>query len=142
VIISFNHMPGFHRFLLVDDVAENRFLISKALLKTFPDSVVLECQDSSTAISIICNERSSAVIVHRCRDLDGPTFVDLVRRCCPEASIVLISEDSPLPDADKIGATRVISWDSWQKVGPVCADIIAENVGPGIVSIDPACLRR
>lgn len=130
-------MPGFHRFLLVDDVAENRFLISKALLKTFPDCVVLECQDSSTAVAIIANERCSAVVVHRSRDLDGHTFIDLVRRCCPEASIVFVSEDSPLPDPERVGATRVLSWDSWQKVGPLCAEVIAEKEGARSVGVGP-----
>jgi CheY-like chemotaxis protein len=129
-------MPGFHRFLLVDDVAENRFLVSKALLKSFPDAVVLECQDSSTAISLLRHDQCDVAVVHRTRDLDGVTFIDLIRRCCPRASTVLISEESPLPDPDRIGATQVIGWDTWQMVGPVCAHIIAQAAERADVGAD------
>src|SRR5687768_12031055 len=76
----FSFMPSFHRFLLVDNIAENRFLVSKALLKAFPDAVVSECQDTSTAIALISNDNYNVIIVHRARDLDGTTFIDLVRR--------------------------------------------------------------
>ena len=117
----------FQRFLLVDDVAENRFLISKALLKHFPDAVILQCQDSSTAMAMIRKEQSSMAIVHRSRDIDGTTFVNLVRRCDSSMPIVLLSEDRPVPDPVKCGASAVVSWDAWSTIGFVCADIIADT---------------
>jgi CheY-like chemotaxis protein len=120
-------MPSFHRFLLVDDVAENRFLISKALLKAFSDAVVLECQDSSTAMAVICHENCSIVIIHRAQDLDGASFIDVLRRYCPRMPVVLISEELPVPEAVKSGASAVVSWNAWQTIGSVCADIIAKS---------------
>ena len=120
-------MPHYQKFLLVDDVAENRFLVSKALLKHFPDAIVMECQDSSTAMSIIRSENTSVGIIHRSRDIDGTTFVNLVRRCGSSLPLVLLSEEKPVPDPRESGATAVVSWDAWTTIGFTCADIIAEH---------------
>lgn len=124
-------MPGFHRFLLVDNVAENRFLLSKALLKAFPDAVVSECQDTSTAIALISGESCSVIVVHQARDLDGSTFIDLVRRYVPRAPIVLISEEPTPPGSSQGAANRVVSWDAWQSIGSVCGELIAQNEKEG-----------
>lgn len=133
-------MPGFQRFLLVDNVAENRFLISKALLKAFPDAVVSECQDTATAIALISSESCNVIIVHRARDLDGTTFIDLVRRYMPRAPIVLISEEATPPGSSQGAANRVVSWDAWQSIGSVCAELIAQNEKhwPSSSNTDPA----
>jgi len=39
------------KFLVVDDVPENRFLVSKSLLKQFPASMVQECEKWTPAIA-------------------------------------------------------------------------------------------
>lgn len=133
-------MPDFHRFLLVDNVAENRFLISKALLRAFPDAVVSECQDTSTAIALISGEKYNVIIVHRARDLDGTTFIDLVRRYMPRVPIVLISEEPTPPGSSQGAASRVVSWDAWQSIGTVCDELIAESEKhwPSHSNSDPA----
>jgi CheY-like chemotaxis protein len=119
-------MSRFNRFLVVDDLPENRFLISKALLKEFPDALVAECQDSSTAIAVVSRESCSIVIVHRTRDLDGATFTDVLRRYCPRVPVLLLSEDA-VEESALTPAGGVVSWNSWKTIGRVCADIIAQN---------------
>jgi len=119
-------MSFFHRFLLVDDLAENRFLLAKALLKEFPDALVAECQDASTAVAVASREDYSIVIVHRTRDLGGATFSDLLRRRCPRMPVVQISEDAEqepviTPDGG------IVSWNCWKSIGGICADVIAQN---------------
>ena len=119
-------MSLFHRFLIVDDLAENRFLLAKALLKEFPDALVAECQDSSTAMAVASRESCSVVILHRTRDLDGATFSDLLRRHCPRVPVVLLSEDAERePVVTPNGG--VVSWNCWKSIGTTCADVIAQN---------------
>jgi hypothetical protein len=102
--------------------------------------VVSECQDTSTAISLVSGDKYNVIIVHRARDLDGATFIDLVRRYLPRARIVLISEEPTLPDSSQGAANRVVSWDAWQSIGSVCDELIAVDNEPWLArsNTDPA----
>ena len=119
-------MSRFHRFLLVDDLAENRFLLAKALFKEFPDALVTECQDASTAIAVVSRESCSIVIVHRTRDLDGATFSDLLRRHCPRMPVIQLSEDAEQEPVIRPDG-GIVSWNCWKSIGTICADVIDQN---------------
>lgn len=117
------------KFLIVDDVPENRSLVSKALLKKFAGSLVLECEESTPAIAAAQHDRLSAVIVHRGRDVDGPTIVALVRRVNPGVPIVMVSGRASCPAAIEAGANAFLNYDAWQRIGMVVEETLAAEKG-------------
>lgn len=118
-------MSLYHRFLLVDDVAENRLLISRSLFKQYPNAVVCECQDAATASAYAALDGVSLAVVHRTHEHDGPTLVAFIRKGNPALPVVLLSGRLPTPLAAEIGADAVVGWDSWQGIVAVVARQIA-----------------
>jgi CheY-like chemotaxis protein len=58
-------MPNPLQFLLVDDVDDNRFLITKTLARKFPGARVEECVESEAALACAKRTGLTAAIVHR-----------------------------------------------------------------------------
>lgn len=116
-----------HKFLVVDDVPENRFLVSKSLLKKFPGSLVQECEESTPAIAAVQHDRLSAIIVHRGLDVDGPTMVALLRRVNPSVPIIMVSGRESCPAAIEAGANAFLNYESWQRIGALVEQTIAEE---------------
>ena len=117
-------MPPLLKFLVVDDVPENRFLVVKALLKQFPRSIVQECEESTPAIAAAQHDRLSAVIVHRGIDVDGPTIIALLRRVNPSVPIVMVSGRESCPAAIEAGANAFLNYEGWQRIGAVVEQTI------------------
>lgn len=116
-----------HKFLVVDDVPDNRFLVSKSLLKKFPGSLVQECEESTPAIAAVQHDRLSAIIVHRGLDVDGPTMVALVRRVNPSVPIIMVSGRESCPAAIEAGANAFLNYESWQRIGALVEQTITEE---------------
>jgi CheY-like chemotaxis protein len=57
-------------FLILDDHVDNRFLLTKTLLRKFPAALLQECQDSATAITAAKRATLTAAVVHRAADVD------------------------------------------------------------------------
>jgi CheY-like chemotaxis protein len=117
-------VASYFRFLLVDDVAENRLLITKTILKRFPNAVVHECQDAATAVAVAAHEHPSAVVAHRTAEVDGATLAAMIHRGNAAIPIVVMS-GRPTQKTTLLGVMAVIGWDEWQTT----ADILAEIVG-------------
>jgi len=118
-------MSQFHRFLVVDDVAENRLLVSRVLFKQYPDAVVCECQDAGTATAFAALKEANVAIVHRTQEHDGAALVAFIRKGNPALPVVVLSGRRPAPIAAEIGADAVVGWDSWQGIVAVIARLIA-----------------
>lgn len=116
-----------HKFLVVDDVPDNRFLVSKSLLKRFPTSIVQECEESTPAIAAAQHDRLSAIIVHRGRDVDGPTMVALLRRVNPSVPIVMVSGRESCPAAIEAGANAFLNYESWPRIGALVDQTMEEE---------------
>ena len=132
-------MNGVAKFLVVDDVGENRFLLAKTLLRKFPLALVTECSDSTPAIAAAADPQLHAIIVHRTTDCDGLTVVRLLRETNPRVPIVLVSGRDLSEEAFTAGATEFLNYDAWLRVGTLVEDILVRQSGvvdtpPGSVS--------
>lgn len=125
-------MSRYPLFLLVDDVAENRLLISRALFKQFPNAVVCECQDAATATDFAARGGASAAVVHRTHEHDGASLVAFVRKGNLLLPVVMISGRQPPPLAAEVGADAVVGWDSWQGIVAVVARLVALKASPDV----------
>ncbi len=122
-------MTSLHKFLLIDDVPENRFLVSKALLQKYPGSLVQECEESTPAIAAVQHDRHSAIIVHRGRDVDGPTLVALLRRVNATVPIVMVSGRESCPAAIEAGANAFLNYEGWRRIGDVVENTLSAEQG-------------
>jgi CheY-like chemotaxis protein len=121
-------VSSYFRFLLVDDLAENRLLITKTILKRFPNAVVHECQDAATAVAFATHEHLSAVVAHRTAEIDGETLAAMIHRGNAAIPIVLIS-GRPSQTTPLIGVMAVIGWDEWQTTADILAEIVGSRPG-------------
>src|SRR4051812_20503234 len=117
-------MTPLPKFLVVDDIAENRYLLAKTLLRKFSGSLVQECEDSAPAIAAAQHDRLSAIIVHRGADIDGLTMIRLIRQVNPTVPIVMVSGRESCPGAIEAGATAFLNYDAWLRIGTVVEDTI------------------
>jgi CheY-like chemotaxis protein len=122
-------MTPLSKFLVVDDVAENRYLLAKTLLRKFAGSLVQECEDSTPAIAAAQQDRLSAIIVHRAVDVDGLTLIKLLRQVNPTIPIVMVSGRESCPGAIEAGATAFLNYDAWLRIGTVVEDTIRQEKG-------------
>ena len=124
-------MSVLQKFLVVDDVDDNRFLLAKTLLRKFPGSIVQECSESGPAIIAAQHDRLSAAIVHRGADVDGITLITMLRKVNAAVPIIMVSGRESCPGAIEAGANAFLNYDAWLRIGTVVADVIAAEKGSG-----------
>ncbi len=122
---SIGRMTPLPKFLVVDDVAENRYLLAKTLLQKFSGSLLQECEESTPALVATQCDRLTAVVVHRAADVDALTLIAMLRRVNPFVPIILVSGRESCPGAIEAGATAFLNYDSWLRIGTVIEDMIA-----------------
>src|SRR5438309_812977 len=118
-------MQSFLKFLLVDDVPENRFLLAKTLLRKFPQALIQECQDSDPAIAAVKSEKLTAIVVHRASDIDGLTLIAMMRHVNPTVPIVMVSGRDSCPESSLAGATFFLNYDAWLRIGTVVEEVLS-----------------
>jgi CheY-like chemotaxis protein len=109
------------KFLVVDDNHDSRFLLTKTLLRRFPQAVVQECQESEPAQSEARSGELDAIIAHRASDMDGLTLIRSLRRVNATIPIVMVSGIDRTAQALEAGATEFLNYDQWQRIGLVVA---------------------
>jgi CheY-like chemotaxis protein len=112
-------------FVIVDDVDDNRFLLSKALLRTFPASRITECLESGTALAAVQQEQPTAIIVHRSFDLRGPAVIRALRGVAPGTPIIMVSGRESCPEAIEAGANAFLNYESWPRIGAVITEVLS-----------------
>jgi CheY-like chemotaxis protein len=112
-------------FLLVDDVAENRYLVSKTLLRKFPAAKIVEFEESEPALAAARHEPPTAIVVHRTSDLDGPTMVRQLRQMNATVPIIVVSGRETFPEAIEAGATAFLNYEAWLRIGTVMEEILS-----------------
>lgn len=118
-------MTPLPKFLVVDDVAENRHLLAKTLLRAFSCSLIQECEESLPALAVAKHDRLTAIVVHRAADMDGLELVALLRELNPTVPIVVVSGRDSCPGAIEAGATAVLKYDAWGRIGTLVEETIA-----------------
>ncbi|HEY1109706.1 MAG TPA: hypothetical protein VGE76_13755, partial [Opitutaceae bacterium] len=117
-------MPLIHRFLIVDDNADARSLLTRTLIRKFPQSIASECGDANTAILIARSEKLTAIVVHRAGEVTGLELIPLLRKVAPTVPLVYVSGIDRSQAAIKAGATAFLNYDAWLGLGTLIAGLI------------------
>jgi CheY-like chemotaxis protein len=123
-------IPLVPKFLIVDDVAENRFLVVKTLLRKFPRAIIQECEHSIPAIAAAKADRLSAILVHRTDDLDGVSLIAQLRRVHAEVPIIMLSGRDECPEAIAAGANLFLNYEAWLRIGTIIEQVIMKASPP------------
>lgn len=130
-------MPLIHRFLIVDDNADARSLLTRTLIRKFPQSIASECGDADTAVLIARSEKLAAIVVHRAGEVTGLELVPLLRKVAPAVPIVYVSGIDRSQAALKVGATAFLNYDAWLGLGTLIASLIDGTQPPTTASGSP-----
>jgi CheY-like chemotaxis protein len=115
-------------FLLIDDNADNRFLLAKTLIRRYPNALVQECQDSEPAMVAARRHSLTAAVVHRAADVDGVEMLQLLRKARPTLPILFVSGADVRVQAFEAGASAFLNYDAWLNVGVVVEDMLRTGV--------------
>lgn len=121
-------MSPLRKFLVVDDDAQARFLISRTLLRHYPDALVQECQDLNTAIEhlrgLAKDGRDTVVVAHQTPQMQGRKLVEALRAAHASVPIVWTGRPEESDVATAAGATRFLDGKAWLLVGKVVEDLV------------------
>lgn len=115
------------KFLIVDDVAENRFLVVKTLLRKFPQAIIQECEHSVPALAAVRQDRITAILVHRADDLDGVHLIAQLRKLNATVPIIMLSGRDECPEALAAGANLFLNYEAWLRIGLIVEDLLAKE---------------
>jgi DNA-binding NtrC family response regulator len=116
-----------HKFLVIDDNGDSRFLLVKTLLRKFPDAIVQECQSTLPAIDSARTDEISTVVLHRAADADGELLIRLLRRVNATVPIIMVSGYDRSQMALAAGANAFLNYDEWLRIGSVVADLLQQT---------------
>lgn len=120
-------MGTLRKYLIVDDDSHERFLVSKTLLRQFPDALIQECQDLNTAIELIRglprDNHSTVVIARSTHQVDGPRLVSEMRAVHATIPIVWLGDAGQAHWAQSIGATQFLDHMAWLMIGQTTKDL-------------------
>lgn len=114
------------KILVVDDDDHTRFLLTKTLLRRFPQLVMLECIQGSSALTTVAFEQLDLVIVRRGEDMSGLDLVGSLRRVAPALPSILVTAGDRM-EAIAAGATRCLNVEDWLQVGLIASDLVSEK---------------
>jgi CheY-like chemotaxis protein len=112
------------KILIVDDNAENRFLLTKTLARCYPAALLIECSDPDAAIEIMGREKIDVVIAHRAGMALGAELIQILRQAQPEMPIVMVSGIDRSEEAARFGANRFLLYDQWLMIGKVVGELL------------------
>ena len=120
-------MPLNKRFLVVDDNADARSLLTRTLLRKFPQSLITECGDATTAVLTARSEKLDAIVVHRAGEITGLDLVSMLRKIAPHLPVVYVSGIDRSVEAQEAGATAFLNYDAWLGLGTLVAGLIGQG---------------
>ena len=115
-------------FAIIDDIDENRFFLTKSLLRKYPEAKIDEYQEAGLAVPAIRATRPSAVIVHRALDADGVSIIRTLREALPKLPIVMVSGRKDCPEAVAAGANAFLNYDAWLRIGVVVEEVLSAQM--------------
>jgi DNA-binding NtrC family response regulator len=117
-------MSAAQKFLIIDDNADSRFLLTKTLIRKFPTALLIECADTGTALIAAENEKPAAIVVHRTGETSGLDLIPLLRAANHRVPIVMVSGIDRTTEAMAAGATCFLNYDEWLRIGSVVAGLL------------------
>jgi CheY-like chemotaxis protein len=119
------------KLLIIDDEPDNLLLLSKTLLRKFPNAVLVECRSAEAAANILKTERVKLVIAHRAHEARGAELIRLLRSANAEVPIIAVSQGDQKDTALAAGATRFHRFEEWLMIGNAAAALLDPPVvGP------------
>jgi CheY-like chemotaxis protein len=116
------------RFLLIDDNSAGRFLISKTLLRHYPQALVQEFQELGAATQFLRtlppSDHGTIVIAHKTDRVNGRELVSALRAAHASVPIVWTAERDQAQWAQAAGATRFLERDAWLLIGITVDDLV------------------
>lgn len=125
-------MPLIKRFLIVDDNADGRSLLTRTLLRKFPQSLATECGDADTATVTVQTESVDAIVVHRAGETPGLELVTNLRAVAPKVPIVYVSGVERTEEALAAGATAFLNYDAWLRLGSLISELLELQSPPQV----------
>lgn len=123
-------VPSLYRFLIIDHNADGRFLLSKTLLRKFPQSIALECAHADTATTAAATEKLDLIVAHNTGDLTGCELIDTLRAANRDVPILAVTGNPNLgPSLLQSGASQVLNFDEWLLAGNVVEALLRERNG-------------
>lgn len=117
-------MPLIKRFLIVDDNADARSLLTRTLLRKFPQSLATECGDANTALITVRSEKVDAIVVHRAGEVTGLELLPTLRKAAPDVPIILVSGIDRTAEALAAGADAFLNYDAWLGLGTLVSSLM------------------
>jgi CheY-like chemotaxis protein len=112
------------KFLIVDDNLEGQSILSRMLLRKFPNALIEVSGDADTALST-ARKGVAAMLIHRAGKVSGIDLTDRLRAINPSVPILLLSETEEAQKAAlAAGATKFLHYDKWLLVGSIVADLL------------------
>jgi CheY-like chemotaxis protein len=104
-------MPDLRTLLIVDDDADNRYLLAHAITKAIKECSVVSCASSAEALALVRTRHIDAIVTdHHLGDVAGSEFIGQVRRrgvACPIVMVTASSDPRIEREAYQAGATKV-----------------------------------
>jgi CheY-like chemotaxis protein len=117
-------MPIPLEFLIVDHHRDNRFLLTKTLLRKYPDAKIHEHEESQGALSVVMEGRLAAAVIHRADDMDGIFLIRRIREANAKLPILSISGFDRREQTLAAGASAFLHYDAWLSIGRVVEEMM------------------
>lgn len=114
-------------FLVIDDNRDSRFLLTRTLLRKFPDAILHECESSQAALEVVRTRHLCAIISHRTIDTPGIDLLLELRALNQEVPIVMVSGANQEAAALAGGADQFFLYDEWLRIATVVDDVVARR---------------
>jgi CheY-like chemotaxis protein len=118
-------------FLVIDDNPDGRFLVSKTLLRKFPNSIIVEAQTAEAAFRALEKGSISLIVCHRTFEFDAISLVVEIRKRNAAVPVVAMSGIDRTTAVREAGADAFLTYDQWLMIGNHVATLLLERASGG-----------
>lgn len=122
------------RFLVIEDNPDGRALLTRTLLRKFPECQIVEIDSLDGQETILASGSFDAIVCHRAGVASGTETVRELRNSGVRAPIVLVSGVDRTREALDAGATQFLHYDAWLMLGPMIEDLLRDGGAASEVS--------
>jgi DNA-binding NtrC family response regulator len=135
-------MTTIKRFLIVDDNADARSLLTRTLLRKFPQCLATECGDATTAILTAREQKIDAIIVHRAGEVTGLELVPQLKKVAPKVPLIYVSGIDRSKEALAAGANAFLNYDAWLGLGTLVSSLLQTEATAGSGTTPPFSQKK
>jgi DNA-binding NarL/FixJ family response regulator len=111
-------------FLVIDDHAESRFLLTKTLSRKFSCATILETDSADQAFALLRSGEVAVIVCHRTFDTPGLALVQEFRAAGFRMPILMVSGMEREQAALAAGANAFLHYDEWLRTGTVVESLL------------------